>query len=105
MEASLDSVLIVIEPSFESLELSARINGLAAGIGMKNIWAVLNKVPSPDIASKMERELLKRNVNVIGSLHYDPEVFRSSLEGQAIRGGQAAREIGDILDIILGKER
>ena len=103
VEASLDSVLIVVDPSFESLELSARVNNLAAGIGIKNIWAVLNKVPSPDIASKMEQELRKRNMSAIGCIYHDPEVFQSSLEGTAIKAGKANEEIAEVLDRILGE--
>ncbi len=103
VEASLDSVLIVVEPSFESLELSARINSMAAGIGIKNIWAILNKIPSPDIATKMEAELAGKNINVIGCIYHDPEVFSSSLEGTAIKGGRAVEEIKSIMDSILDK--
>jgi CO dehydrogenase maturation factor len=105
VEASLDSVLMVVEPSFESLELSAKVNSLATGIGIKNIWAILNKVPSPDVASKLERELLKRNIDVIGCIPHDPEVFNSSLEGSTVKGGKAAEEIKVVLERILGKTK
>lgn len=105
VEASLDSVLIVVEPSFESLELAGRVNSMAASIGIKNIWAVLNKVSSPEIASKLEGELVKRNVSIIGCIHYDPEVFETSLEGSAIKGDKANEDIGHILDCILETKR
>lgn len=105
VEASLDSVLIVVEPSFESLEMAGRVNNMAASIGVKNIWAVFNKVPSPDIASKLEGELVKRNVNVIGCIHHDPEVFKSSLEGNTIKGGRATEEIGHVLERILSETK
>jgi len=101
VETSLDSVLIVVEPSFESLELAGRVKIMADGIGINNIWAILNKVPSPDIASKLEGELAKRKVDVIGTIHYDPEVFKSSLEGSALDKGKASWEIRDVLDYIL----
>lgn len=103
VEASLDVVLIVVEPSFESLELAQKINSLAAGIGIKNTWAILNKVPSPDMDSKLKNELVKRNIYVIGCIHHDPEVFNASLEGSAIKGGRAIEEIGVILDNMLSR--
>ncbi len=103
VEASLDSVLIVVEPSFESLELSTRVHGLAAGIGIRNIWAVLNKVPSPDIASKLEAELTKKSINVIGCIYHDADIFRSSLDGGVIKGGRAVGEIRGVMNGILGK--
>jgi CO dehydrogenase maturation factor len=103
VEASLDSVLIVVEPSFESLELAARVNSLAAGIGINNIWAILNKIPSPDIASKLENELVKRDINIIGCIYHDPEVFNSGLEGMVIKDSKTSQEISDIMERILSK--
>ncbi|MFC1941727.1 ATP-binding protein [Chloroflexota bacterium] len=101
VEASLDSVLIVVEPSFESLELAARINGLANGIGIKNIWTILNKVPSQEIAFKLETELARRSIKTFGCIHQDAEVFSAILEGTTIKAGKASQEIADILNHIL----
>ena len=109
VEASLDSVLIVVELTryragiLTSMELSAQVNSLAVGIGIKNVWAILNKVPSPDITSKLKAELVKKNVDVIGCIYHDSEVFNSSLEGSAIKGGKATEEIRGVLDHILGE--
>jgi CO dehydrogenase maturation factor len=101
VETSVDSLLIVAEPSFESLELAGRVNKLAMEIGITNIWAVLNKVPSSDVASRLEGELKKRDIEIIGCIHQDPEIFMSSLEGGALNGGGAMEEIKDVLDSLL----
>jgi CO dehydrogenase maturation factor len=103
VETSIDSVLIVVEPPFESLEVAERIHSLAGGIGIENTWAVLNKVPSEEIARKLEEELKKRGINVIGCIHLDPEVFKSSVEGGALGIGRATEEIRDVLDCILSR--
>jgi len=103
VETSIDSVLIVVEPPFESLELAERIYGLSAGIGIKNVWAILNKVPSDEIAVKLEKELGKRGIDVVGCIHYDPEIFKSSIEGSVLGKGRAANEIRDVLDSMLIK--
>ena len=103
VETSIDSVLIVVEPPFESLEVAKKIHSLAAGIGIENTWAVLNKVPSEEIARKLEEELKKRGINVIGCIHLDPEVFKSSVEGGVVSKGRAAEEIKDVLDSILSR--
>jgi CO dehydrogenase maturation factor len=42
VETSIDSVLIVVERSFDSLELAEKINTLAAEVGMDNTWTILN---------------------------------------------------------------
>lgn len=103
VETSIDSVLVVIEPSFESLELAERINSLAAGIGIKDVRAILNKMPSDEIAVKLEKELGKRGIDVVGCIHHDPEVFKSSIEGSVLDKGRAANEIRDVLDSLLTK--
>ena len=103
VETSIDSVLIVVEPPFESLEVAKRTHSLAAGIGIKNIWAVLNKVPSEEIAGKLERELDESDIDVIGCIHLDTEVFKSSVEGGVLSKGSAAEEIGDVLDSMLSR--
>jgi len=101
VETSIDSVLIVVEPPLESVEVADKIHDLATGIGIKNTWAILNKVPSEEISTKLEAELHRRQIEVIGCLHFDPLVFHSSLEGSVRVDGSAAEEIKSILDIIL----
>ena len=105
VETSIDSVLIVVEPPFESLEVGEKIHSLAAGIGIKNVWAILNKVPSEEIATKLEGELKKRGIDVIGCIHLDPEVFQSSVEGSVLSKGRAAEEMRDVLDCLLLYQR
>ena len=103
VETSIDSVVIVVEPPFESLEVGEKIHSLAAGIGVENVWAVLNKVPSDETARKLEKELDKRGINVIGCIHLDPEVFKSSIEGGILGKGRAAEEIKDAFNFLLSK--
>ena len=103
VEQSIDSVLIVIEPSFESLQLAERINSLSSGIGIKNIRAVLNKVPSEEIASKLKSELGKRGLETVGSIPYDAEIFRSCLEGLSLTNGSAGNQIRDVFDSLISR--
>lgn len=98
IETSLDSVLIVTEPSFDSLELAARIHTLATEVQIKPIWAILNKVRSKEIVLELTKRLQSRGVSVVGSIRYDAAVFRSGLEGRPIRGSKAQRDVREILD-------
>jgi len=103
VDTSIDSVLIVVEPPFESLEVAEKIHGLAVGIGIENIWAILNKVPSDEIATKLEEKLDERGINVVGCIHFDPEVFKSSIEGGILSKGRAAEEIKDAFKFLPSK--
>jgi CO dehydrogenase maturation factor len=103
VETSIDRVLIVVEPSFESLELAEKVHSLSAGIGIKNICAVLNKVPSDEIALKLESELAKRGIDTIGCIHRDNEIFHSCLEGLSLTNGGAGQEIRDVFDSLTSR--
>jgi CO dehydrogenase maturation factor len=91
----------VTEPSFDSLELAEKISALAKEVGMQNVWAILNKIPSDQVALKVRGELAERAVPVIGSIGYDPEVFEAGLEGRPVRDGQAKKDVEAILDQLL----
>jgi CO dehydrogenase maturation factor len=101
VETSVDTVLAVTEPSFDSLELAEKISALAKEVGMQNVWAILNKIPSDQVALKVRGELAERAVPVIGSIGYDPEVFEAGLEGRPVRDGQAKKDVEAILDQLL----
>ncbi|MFO8163082.1 MAG: ATP-binding protein [Thermodesulfobacteriota bacterium] len=103
VETSIDSVLIVVEPSFESLQLTERIHSLSRGIGIDNIWAILSKVPSNGIASRLKGELDTKGIDIIGCIHYDEDIFQSSLEGLGFVKGKASSEIVEVFDSIISR--
>jgi CO dehydrogenase maturation factor len=103
VETSIDSVLVVVEPPLESVNVGQKIHDLASGIGIKNVWAILNKVPSGEIAARLKMELQERQIDVIGCIYFDADIFSSSLDGRTPVGGVAVQEIKEVLDCILEK--
>jgi CO dehydrogenase maturation factor len=103
VETSIDSVLVVVEPPLESVNVGQKIHDLASGIGIKNVWAVLNKVPSEEIATRLKAELQERQIDVVGCIYFDADIFRASLDGRIPVKGVAVQEIKDVLDRILAK--
>jgi CO dehydrogenase maturation factor len=101
VEKSLDSVLIVTEPSFDSLQLAQRIHTLANEVQMSGIWAILNKVRSKSMAQDLMKRLEATGVSVVGAIRYDPAVFSCGLEGSPIRGSKAQADVAEILDQLL----
>lgn len=97
VDTGIDKVLVVVEPSFESLTLSEKIKSLTDGMN-KELWAVLNKVSTVDLTHKLKNDLKKRGIDVIGVIPEDPEVFEACLEGHAIGEGEASRAARKILD-------
>jgi CO dehydrogenase maturation factor len=100
VETSIDCVLVVVEPSLDSLEVAEKIHELSGQINISDVWAVLNKVPSEKVAQKLTAALDKAGISVIGAIHLDNEIFESSLEGRPMAPGVASRDIDRILDFL-----
>jgi CO dehydrogenase maturation factor len=101
VETSVDSVLVVVEPSFDSLELAQKINTLAMEVGVQNTWNILNKVPSEEIGLKLTDALKRKGLSVIGTIRYDEGIFQSGLEGRPLDETNASIEIRKIVDRLL----
>jgi CO dehydrogenase maturation factor len=56
IEQAIDTVLVVVEPSLDSLAVAEKVSGLAAGMN-KKVSAVLNKAPSGPVNEKLKEEL------------------------------------------------
>jgi CO dehydrogenase maturation factor len=102
IDEGIDEVLLVVEPSFESIIIAEKIKGLAAGM-KKEAVAVLNKAPSEKVAQRLEGELKNRGIKVIGTIPNDPDVFDASLEGRYLERGEALHAAGDIFDKLLAE--
>ncbi|MFC2011744.1 P-loop NTPase [Chloroflexota bacterium] len=103
VERNVDTVLVVVEPSFESMDLAERISYMADGIGVRMVKAVLNKVPSEEIRRKVIEGLVQRNVSQIGAVNADPAVSGAGLEGRALGASAAREEIRQIVRRLLNE--
>jgi CO dehydrogenase nickel-insertion accessory protein CooC1 len=91
----------VTEPSFDSLELAEKISTLAAEVGVERVWAILNKIRSKEIALRLREELQGRDISVIGSIGFEPEIFQSGLEGRPVCSDKLETDMGRMLDRLL----
>ena len=73
---------------------------MATQIDIADVWVILNKIPSDEIAARLVDYLNKRDISVIGTIHQDPEIFESCLEGRPIHGRVAAEDVNKILDFL-----
>ena len=102
IDASIDNVLLVVEPSLESITLAERIKALAGQI-KKDVWAVLNKISSEPIALRLSSELKKRGIDIIGFIPNDNMIFEACFEGRPFGKGEANQAAGVILESLLSK--
>ncbi len=104
VERSVDTVLIVVEPTFESMALAEKINYLAEGIGVNRVNAILNKVPSGKIETATKTELLKKNVWPLGTIFFDPQITEDSFEGKPIGDLKAKEDMRKVVRRLLTEQ-
>ena len=103
VEKSIDTVLVVVEPSFESVALAAKVNFLAQGTGVANVRAILNKVPSDEVDKMLREEIEKRGIEVIGTIYYDPKISEACLRGKPLDESAAKNSMKQIAAALLGQ--
>jgi len=99
VDEAIDKILIMVEPSFESLATADKIKSLASGMN-KKVAAVLNKIPSRKTTKKLV-ENLKGSIDIAGIIPYDPLVFETNLEGRALNECKAFNAAKKVMDALL----
>ena len=101
MERNVDTVLMIVEPSFESIALAEKIGYMAEGMGISRVGAILNKVPSEKTRQRMVEELDKKNIKTIGTVYYDPQLSEAGFEGTALGDSKATEDMKGITNLLL----
>jgi CO dehydrogenase maturation factor len=100
-----DALIAVVEPGMRSVQTAARVQRLAADIGIRRMFVVPNKVREP-----RELEVLNGKLSgqvVLGALPYSAELARADLEGRSADVQDAAFQeavthLGDGIEKQLG---
>ena len=124
-----DAVLVVVDPNYTSFQIAESVEKMVAemkinagklaekmveklgsefeiakaatkDLRIKYAWSILNKVDSPEIESIMKEKLNEKGIEPIGSIHYDPEISRSFLEGIPLESNVAKEDIEKIVNRI-----
>ena len=102
IEQGCDTVLILVEPSGESIELAEKIQYMAQGLGIRRIRAILNKVEDEEQEEYLRDALSARSVRYLGSRPLPRDVRNINLYGRELTpqfsygvAGQIARYLLD----------
>jgi len=90
-----DVILMVLDPSFESLRLAEKITGMAEGIGVP-LYYVLNKA-DPAMAARV-REGVADPSRIVCEIPQEPGILEAGLGGQALTDGHQA--IGTLVEVL-----
>lgn len=93
----MDIILGVLDCTRESVSIAKRVQGFANEIGVKNVWFVLNKTESENMAASVMDLLGELREKVVGSLPYDPNLVKTALSGRAIGEYGAAENVESIV--------
>jgi len=100
IDSYVNLVLLIVEPSLESIQLAERIQNLAFGIG-KRVWAVLNKVRSEEVGQELAEEIKRRGIQIAGIIPEDPSLFQAALKGKSLENSGVSREVSSIFDSLV----
>ncbi|MDO9333771.1 MAG: P-loop NTPase [Dehalococcoidales bacterium] len=103
VERNMDTVLVIVEPSYESMTLAEKIVYMAQGMGIVRVKAILNKVPSEKVRERMIEELSKKSIQTIGTVYFDLELNEAGFEGTVPGGSRATKDIQTIIEMLLSK--
>ncbi len=93
VEAGCDKIVVVIDPSFESVQLSQKIMEMGAKIN-KPVYFVLNRMNEDALEL---RDLVDKE-RIVGTLPFDTGVFKACLKGEKV---PEIKEMKDIVDRLL----
>ena len=105
-EKYVDAIIIVVDPSYESLELVTKAKGLAVKLGIadKRVHVITNKVDN-NINKILIKGLKTKGLeaNVVGSVRFDPKIQEASMLGRPIiqYEGNAVKDIEKIINKIM----
>ena len=91
-----DAILMVADPSYESVQLAGKIIAMGESFG-KPVYLVLNKTDEQQ--REMMAEALPSNAEIIASIPMDREILMAGLRGDALN--LVPRQIEEILHKIL----
>ena len=105
VEAGVDMVVSVVEPSLESISLTKKVMDLTRTAGASFKGAVLNKIISSEQKSNVVGKLKDMDVPIIGTVGFHNEFQSACLEGKPLNAAIASAEMEDIVQLLLEHAR
>lgn len=98
IEDHVDGVIIVVNPSIESLNLVKKINSFCSSLNIENVWAILNLMTTKKLGRTLSETLAKSGINILDVVHYDSEISLNGLLGNAISTSKSLEALSNIND-------
>ena len=79
-----ETLLVVVEPYFKSLEAAGRIAELARNLGVPEVYAVANKVQSPRDEAAIRDYCAPRELPILAIVPHDADIAEAERQGRAV---------------------
>lgn len=98
VEGGADAVLVIVDPSYESVLLADKIGSLSRELGLRVIVA-LNRV-TEQVQDRLTEALARKGITVDGCIPFDDQVFQACLTGQPLSDSEAGRKIAELAGVL-----
>jgi len=78
----MDTMLVVSDSSFKSLETAKRICDLATEMGIKKVFLVGNRVADARESELIEQFAVKNKISLLGLIPYDKTIMKADMRGE-----------------------
>jgi len=103
IEDHVDGLIIVVNPSIESLNLVRKIKGFCSSLGIENMWVILNLITTRKLGRTLSETLTKSGINILDIVRYDSEISLNGLLGNKISTSKAIEALSNINDHLFVK--
>ena len=102
--SGVNAFIVVVEPGQRSLQTARHVEGLAKGLGIKNVFVVGNKIKQEADKNFLKQHL--QGMKVLGFMSYSNDTVRADVEGKSAydaspRAVEEARTIKASLDELM----
>lgn len=101
IERYADTILMVVEPSYESIEMAKTIRYMAEGMGIARVKAIINKVQSEKAGRITIKRLIEEGVRYLGVMEMDDDICEAGLMGTVLGECRAKENFEKIIMLML----
>lgn len=101
IEKNVDIVIVIVDPTFESILIAQKVSILCQGMGIKNYGIIINKSSTSDLKLFIEKEFIEKGLKVYGTIKYDEGLFKAGLIGSSINPSTTIESTTKIVQSIM----
>lgn len=101
VEQGCDTVIIVIDPSHDSLLLAERMKEMSEGIGISRVRVIMNKVADKRQFKYLKAYLNERDIRWLGKLDADGDLALANLMGEELDTSSMQDSMDSIMRLML----